>query len=65
LYSNMVVCVRYIVVSPTFFVNSLSTSGDEEAGGQSRLGAMQMARLNAFIWFSSDRISIPCSTPKM
>lgn len=55
----------FYYIALTFFVNSLSISGAEETGGQSRLGAMQIARLKAFIWFSSDRISIPCSTPKM
>lgn len=55
----------YTKVFLTFLINSLSISGVEDTGGQSRLGAMQTARLKAFIWFSSDRISIPCSTPKM
>lgn len=55
----------YTEVFLTFLINSLSISGVEDTGGQSRLGAMQTARLKAFIWFSSDRISMPCSTPKM
>lgn len=57
-------CLNKIVVSLTFFVNSLSVSGLEGVGGQSRLGAMHTARLNAVIWLSSDCFSILYNTPK-
>jgi hypothetical protein len=33
----------------TFFVNSFSSSGLEEAGGQRMLGAIHTAKLNAVI----------------
>lgn len=42
----------FVTISPTFLAPSPSSSGLLKAGPESMLGAMQMARLKAFIWLS-------------
>lgn len=48
----------------TFFVDLLSSSGPVGLGSHSMLGAMQRARLNAFIWFTTEFCSMWWRTPK-
>lgn len=44
--------IVFVTISPTFLAPSPSSSGLLKAGPESMLGAMQMARLKAFIWLS-------------